>query len=73
MDGNNPLKEVFGFVKQQGNQTLGDIASIERGTLKDENRPVGVCWVCAKFLDADLTEEPQYAKCCSGCDAYKGA
>lgn len=69
-----PLQDIWDHVNQSSElQTLGDVTRIKRCELEDKSRPVGVCWVCEKFAEKSLlTDEPQYAECCKGCDAYKG-
>jgi len=53
--------------------TLGDIAQVRRGTLKDKDRPVAECWACGRFAKGALIHEsPGTAKCCKDCDAYRG-
>ena len=65
------LKEVWDFLTSK--TTLGDIANVERGVLKDKDRPVGRCWACKKLATEAMTHEsPGTAACCKGCDAYKG-
>ena len=65
------LKEVWDYLK--GNPMLGDVASVRRGVLKDEDRPAGECWACGRFAEgAMLHEQPGTAECCKGCDAYRG-
>lgn len=54
----------------EGGEVLGDV---NRGVLRDKDRPFGVCWACAKLAREAMTHEsPGTAKCCIGCDAYEG-
>lgn len=68
---NNPLQEVWDHCA--GKPTLEDRTTIERGQLKEKDRPVGECRACGRFAKgAMIHESPGTAKCCIGCDAYKG-
>ena len=64
------LKDVWDYVG--GNEKLDDVVKVARGELGGNNRPIGECWVCDKFLQVKINESPQTAKCCVGCDAYQG-
>ena len=65
------LNEVWDYLNN--NPSLGEITDVKRGALKDQDRPTGECWPCGKFADeAMIHESPGTAKCCQGCDAYKG-
>ena len=67
------LQDVWDYVEGGDYSSLGDVADIKRGPLKEKNRPVGECWPCKKFADeAFIHESPGTAGCCRGCDAYKG-
>lgn len=67
---NKKLQDVWDHLG--GNESVGDTADVEKGVLRDEDRPQGVCWACNKFADgAFIHESPGSAQCCIGCDAYK--
>ena len=73
MSKKSQLNEIFDYVKQNCGQQLGDIADVQRGALNEKDRPKGVCWPCSKLAkEAMLHESPGTAKCCIGCDAYRG-
>ncbi len=65
------LQEVWDYVGD--NPSLEDLADGERGVLNDEDRPVGECWACGRFMEgAMIHEQPGTAECCRGCDAFEG-
>lgn len=67
------LQDVWDYVKNNHEQSRGDIASVERGKLKDKDRPAGECWPCEKLANEGMIhEQAGTAECCKGCDAYKG-
>ena len=69
----NKAKEVFDCVKNKLLPSLSDIVDVHRGKYNGKDRPVGACWPCDKFADESFTHEsPSTAKCCKGCDAYRG-
>ena len=68
---NKPLQDVWDHL--DGNKTVGDIAALKKGVLRDEDRPDGVCWACKRFADGSMIHDsPGKAQCCIGCDAYVG-
>ena len=67
--GNDSLDGIWADL--EGHKTLGDTANVNRGILRDEDRPHGVCWPCKKLAEEAMTHEsPGTAECCKGCDAY---
>ena len=71
MSKDKPLKDIWDYL--EGRPTLGGVADGDRGIFRDKSRPKGICWACKRFAKGSLIEEsPGTAKCCKGCDAYKG-